>query len=1051
MRLRTLGGLTLLGAGFKRPKLLLLLAYLALEGPQDRRFLSELFWPTASDSRQSLTVALSQLRSVDPQLLTTQSASISTLVECDATQLRAAATRQDWERVRGLYGGTFLMGVDVEAGNVELEEWLYASREQLALQAQTAFIELAERSLREGDLLDAGQHAEHAATTVPLEASEAPQIERLYAVMAATNSPRLGALRKEVLELGIPLPEQPPHHKHVTRHSLPSDLTPFVGREDELASLEALLVGGARLITVTGLGGIGKTRLAVEFARRQAKTMRYHQVHFVPLGGAKTDEQFEPLLAAMLGGRNRRSTDPVAGAARPRASLLLLDDFVPTATSREQVEALLSSTPLLDVLITSREPLGSLAETQYQLSGLASTQPAAPGGPVSDALALYVQTAKRFDPWFEPDAASVGAICDLVVGSPLGIELAAALTPVLPTRELLTELRLTLDVLEGGQSGQPQRHQSVRAIFDSSWLRLTAAERIALAGCALFQGGFTRAAAAAVLAIDVKQLSALLERSLIRRQDNRFQLHPLVQQYAYEKLDDYPETALWRERHAAHYAAWFDSKRHFDQRSGQRQALDELELDFANLKAAWQWAASSARTDLLEQAIFMVSRFLLLRGRTSELGRLLEEADAVTASDSLLHARVLRWQAVLTGWQDPAGSLRLLTQALAIHNALKRQDDLAMLHYQLGLVSAFQSDYEAARRYWHTAIPLLEKRDDEELLGAAYSNLSLVTELADEHEALARRAHDVCVQRGATAQLAICFANEAGQVHYTYGDSATAVAYLEAAIGIEESEGGRDDYLERFYDRQAYELINLGQLERAEERLAAAYQLIAARETHRYPESGRFPPIELTSAQLHDARGQFEAARTTAQRAPADRLCTETLCRLALDAGDIDQAEQHLAVLGTLRGYGFSVRARLHERAVESLLTGEIARAHSLTAANDRIAAHLRGVALEALGAALDDALTYTFVPLALEVFTATYALDASLCRVPVLALAARHPASRYFVRRRASAMLPGALTPADQATVADWLKVPPLKLVPIVTELAELMRETLVVAGHDP
>src|SRR5690606_7768269 len=155
---------------------------------------------------------------------------------------------------------------------------------------------------------------------------------------------------------------------------------------------------------------------------------------------------------------------------------------------------------------------------------------------------------------FEPgpvDIVSVRRICELVAGSPLGIELAASLSRVLPTSELLSEMRLTLDVLGDGQGAMPERHHSVRAIFDNSWSRLTADERAALAGCALFRGGFTRSAAGRVLGLDLKLLNTLLERSLLRRNGNRFELHPLVQQYAAEKLDGYQlEVEQWRERHA---------------------------------------------------------------------------------------------------------------------------------------------------------------------------------------------------------------------------------------------------------------------------------------------------------------------------------------------------------------------------------------------------------------------------------------------------------------------------------------------------------------------
>lgn len=1053
MVLRTLGGLSLRGADFKRPKPLLLLAFLALEGPQERRYLAELFWPNAADPRQSLTVALSQLHSADPNLVRFERPLVHAGVACDAVLLKDAAANHEWERVAELYEGTFLAGVDAEPGNLELEEWLYANRELLALTVQGALIELADLTLAAGDSLRAGQLAERAATLVPSAEGEARRLQRLHALLVATNSPRAAALRREADMLGIQLPERSSRRLRAASHNLPSNRTPFIGREEELTTLQALVYEGARLITITGLGGMGKTRLAVELGRRLANAGRYAQVHFLPLSGAAADEQFAPLLASTLGRQNRgrRASDTVVDDPDQRRVLLVGDDLGPTPASREQIEALLGSMPQLDVVLTAREPLGSLAETQFQLAGLALATSAQGSGEPSDALALYIKTARRFDMNFSPDAEDALTVCQLVAGSPLGIELAASLASVLSPADLLSELRLSLDVLDAGQGSLPERHHSVRAVFDSSWARLGAAERAALAGCGLFQGGFTRSAASEVLGLDLRQLGALLERSLLRRQGGRFELHPLVRQYAREKLDAFPEAEPWRERHASYYVALFASKRLFMQRSGQRQALEELETEFPNLQEAWQWAVGAARTDLLEKAAFMTARFLFLRGRTSEMSRLLQLADSASDKDSLLHAQVLRWQAVLMGWEDPVGAQQLLNDALAIHEALKREDDLGALYYHLGLVSAFRGDPDAASAHWRAAIPRLEQRDDEELLGAAYSHLSLVTAQAEEHEALARRAHALCLKTGAAAQLAICYANEAGEAHYAYGDSATAVACLEKAIELEASEGGRDDYLERFYSRQAYELVNLGDFARAEQRLTEAYSLIAERDTGNYPDEPLYPPIELTAAQLHDARGEFQAARAEAERAPTDRLCRELLCRLALHAGDTAQAGEHLAMLGTLRGYGFTVRARLHERGVEMLLTGDLARARcseAMAAGNAQAAAQLRREALRAFADTLGVALTYTFAPLALEVFTATYALDPHLGELVGPALAARHPASRYYVRRRAGSLLPSALPSSTETLVAGWLQVPPRELVPVVTKLAEALAERLAAAA---
>lgn len=672
MLLRTLGSLALTDSDFRRPKPLLLLAYLALQGPNDRRFLAELIWPNAADPRQSLTVAVSQLHGAVPSAIRTDGSRLVAEVECDAVQLIEAAASQDWARVTELHEAPFLVGVQVDDGNVELEEWLYETRERLALQAQGAAVELARQHLTSGDIRTAARFAERAATLVPDAGGDPTRMAELHAVLVAVNSPRSVALRKEASAIGVDLEEATkPAHPPATATNLRADLTRFIGRQEELRALAELVAGGARLLTITGLGGIGKTRLAMEFARKAAATGRYERVAFVPLEAAESPDQLGPLIAATLDSRDsnalRGGLASLLNGSGP--TFLVLDNLEQLSGVAEPLEEMLVRWPNLTVMVTSREPLGLAAESRFQLGGLALSQnppgqAAAPSGsPVeqgeSDALALYLQTARRHDVSYEPtseERAAAAEICSILAGSPLGIELAGALTRVMPAQELLSELHRSLDVLSSGHAPGPERHASLRALFDSTWSRLGAAERTALAGAAVFRGGFTRQAAAEVLGMDISLLLSLLDRALVWRRGNRFELHPLVQQYALEKLAGFDEAPEWRERHAVFFCAWFDSQRRHYLRAGQLRAFEELALDFPNLQAAWHWAADAGRTDLLEEAIYMTAQFLLVRGRSKELQELLDAAEAAAGEASLLMSRVLRARGLVSAWQDPVGA-----------------------------------------------------------------------------------------------------------------------------------------------------------------------------------------------------------------------------------------------------------------------------------------------------------------------------------------------------------------------------------------------------------
>ncbi len=254
MRLRTLGGLALPGVGFRRHKPLLLLAFLAIEGPKDRRYLAELFWPGASSPRQSLSVALSQLRQEAPAVVEADEARLWTSIECDAVLLREAAAGRDWGSVVELYVGPFVAGVDIDDGNVELEEWLLFTREMLAAQAQRGLIEVAELSLAEGDSRTAAKLAERATAVQPdLMVSDTELLTRLHALLVITDNPRAATLRREASAIGVPLPQtagavRTPVTPRSAVHNLPRVVAPLVGREGELRDLQVRFESGERLV-----------------------------------------------------------------------------------------------------------------------------------------------------------------------------------------------------------------------------------------------------------------------------------------------------------------------------------------------------------------------------------------------------------------------------------------------------------------------------------------------------------------------------------------------------------------------------------------------------------------------------------------------------------------------------------------------------------------------------------------------------------------------------------------------------------------------------------
>lgn len=374
------------------------------------------------------------------------------------------------------------------------------------------------------------------------------------------------------------------------------------------------------------------------------------------------------------------------------------------------------------------------------------------------------------------------------------------------------------------------------------------------------------------------------------------------------------------------------------------------------------------------------------------------------------------------------------------------KDDIGPLHHYLGLVHAYMGDTDAARGYFLSAIPLLEEHDAERLLAATYSNASLTSAEPEEFEMWAQRARATAAERGAIAQLTLCMANDSGHLVYAYGDYAGAARLLEEAISLEAREIGRADHLARLLQVQAYDFVNAGDLDRADEALAAARRALARRDTGADEEMGRYPAHNWARAHLHYARGDREGAAQIAAGNPSDLLSLELLCRLALEAGDLPRAQELVATLGTVRGYGYTHRARIHERAVEHLFSAELAvlEHHASVGSDSAVAGGKYRAAAAELLSALDLALTYTFAPLLPEVFVVAHLLNPQLCGLEPLALAASLSIGRHFVRRRAATLYAAAPTKLDDAQLEAWRELPPRVAAMLAERAARDVRERL-------
>ncbi len=468
-------------------------------------------------------------------------------------------------------------------------------------------------------------------------------------------------------------------------HNWPPWPTPLVGREDELASLDRLLADPlCRLLSLIGPGGIGKTRLAVEAAARSLARFA-DGVWFVPLAPVATPAAVIPALAEALELTLRGQLEPqrqLLGHLAGKQALLVVDnlehllaDFSRAAHgelgSTELAEVsraacgelsravtglladILAHAPAVKLIATSRERLNLQSEYVFVTQGLPVPPPdQLHRGHDYDAIRLFAQVAQRAGAGVMlqgEELAAAAQVCRMVEGMPLGIELAAAWTPLLRCQEIAQEIQHSLDFLTTGLRDLPERQRSLRAVFDHSWRLLTDEERFVLARLAIFQGGFERHAAETVAGASLPILLSLASKSLIRRAENgRYDLHEVVRQYALSHLHAMPDDYEAHDRHSRFYLALLNDREPALHSHAQLPTLRSLIVEIDNLRAAWDWVITRRLFDVMVPA-------LRAFGCLFELSGWLEEGE------QLLEAAI---RAVGTGRAEPQGR-RLVGEALA--------------------------------------------------------------------------------------------------------------------------------------------------------------------------------------------------------------------------------------------------------------------------------------------------------------------------------------------------------------------------------------------------
>jgi predicted ATPase len=719
---------------------------------------------------------------------------------------RALAERRMGDAVT-LYTGAFLLGLD-DRECPAFTAWLEFERNRLAERWRRAALEwlpqldeahrlaLAERLLDADPCDDAAARAKLAALRALGDEAGLLRFYRDYAQRLAADLGIEPSAAARVLA-------RPPAPQPTAAADGRGPSSGLIGRTAEAGEALALLEEtDARLVTITGVGGVGKTRLARHvFELLQRQVQFAERSWWIALEDLNQADQVAARIAEVLGLTLRDGLEPrrqVASFVGERTALLVLDNCEHLVGGRaaltELLQYLLTACPQLRLLITSRTRLNLRRESLLVLQGLAHADE---GIDALDAPAakLFVERARHALPAFdaETERAAIGDICRLVEGLPLALELAAAWVHLLPCAEIAQDLHSRLDVTEAVASGR-----GLRAAFERSWLLAAPVERSVLAALSVLAGTFARDAARMVGAGSQAVVDALIDKSLVRREAeaDRYSLHPLLRTFAQEKLA-VAGRALSdaKVRHAEYFRQFLARYRAFES-VDQKRALAEVGRELENVRAAWCFACESGDSGFVAATAVALQKYFEHKGRRDEGLAWFDAAEEAlaTAGRAAAAARCeigCAKATLLFRAGEYARGAELARRTLGLARSLRRCGTFKSSLNVLGLCEWQQDRPDEATRHLRAALHLAERDGDDRGISTFSMNLGMVERIRGNEavaEAMYRRALENDRRRG-DLRAAVSALNNLGNLQRTLGRLEQAVASLDEGVSVCEACG----------------------------------------------------------------------------------------------------------------------------------------------------------------------------------------------------------------------------------------------------------------------